>query len=120
MDNTQTLKFHHLTSCECMMLKRVLKLLAGNDFQRRIPSIAKRLNAPRSPPEPHPMMRPARGFCAVGQALKLRGRLIPPKKLLGRIASVYARKILLDQTDDRSGRCAVSRQGRGGVGGMGV
>ncbi len=41
---------------------------------------------------------------AAGQALKLKGRLLPPKKLLARIASIYARKILLDQTDDRNGR----------------
>jgi hypothetical protein len=62
---------------------------------------------PISPPE-RPAMRvsqPSDDFHAAEQALKLKGRLIPPKKLLGRIASVYARKILLDQTDDRNGRC---------------
>ena len=39
------------------------------------------------------------------QTLKLKGTLMPPKKLLGKIANIYARKILLDQSDDRIGRC---------------
>mmetsp|Transcript_39115 Transcript_39115/g.103454 ORF Transcript_39115/g.103454 Transcript_39115/m.103454 type:complete len:94 (-) Transcript_39115:753-1034(-) len=39
-----------------------------------------------------------------GKALRMKAMLLAPRRILSRIANLYARKILMDQVDDRAGK----------------